>query len=73
MVKGRQYDQEVIVVCVRRYLSFKLSSRDLVEITSERGITLAHTHDSALGAAVRARIREAMEALCSTGWRFVAL
>jgi transposase-like protein len=43
LFKGRQFDQEVIVLCVRWYLSFKLSSRDLVEIMSERGIALAHT------------------------------
>ena len=41
--KGRHFDQEIIVLCVRWYLSFKLSSRDLVQMMSERGITLAHT------------------------------
>jgi transposase-like protein len=43
LFKGRQFDQEVIVLCVRWYLSFKLSSRDLVEIMSERSVALAHT------------------------------
>jgi transposase-like protein len=43
MSKGRHFDQEVIVVCVRWYLSYKLSSRDLVELMSERWIALAHT------------------------------
>jgi transposase-like protein len=43
LFKGRHFDQEIIVVCVRWYLSFKLSSRDLVQIMSERGIVLAHT------------------------------
>jgi hypothetical protein len=41
--KGRHFDREVIVLCVRWYLSYKLSSRDLVEMMSERGIALAHT------------------------------
>src|SRR6201997_4351595 len=41
--KGRHFDQDVIVLCVRWYLSFKLSSRDLVQMMSERGIVLAHT------------------------------
>src|SRR5262249_59076782 len=41
--KGRQFDREIIVLCVRWYLSFKLSSRDLVPMMSERGIALAHT------------------------------
>jgi transposase-like protein len=43
MFKGRHFDQEVIVVCVQWYLSYKLSSRDLVELMSERWIALAHT------------------------------
>ena len=43
LFKGRQFDREVIVLCVRWYLSFKLSSRDLVELMSERRIALAHT------------------------------
>ena len=43
LFKGRQFDREVIVLCVRWYLSYKLSFRDLVEMMSERGITLAHT------------------------------
>lgn len=43
MFKGRQFGQEVIVLCVRWCLSNKLGSRNLVEIMSERGIALAHT------------------------------
>ncbi len=31
------------MLCVRWYLSFKLSARDLVEMMTERGIVLAHT------------------------------
>src|SRR5499433_2359122 len=43
LFKGRHFDREIIVLCVRWYLSFKLSSRDLVQMMSERGIALAHT------------------------------
>jgi transposase-like protein len=43
LFKGRHFDHEVIVLCVRWYLSFKLSSRDLVQMMAERGIALAHT------------------------------
>ncbi len=43
LFKGRHFDRDVIVLCVRWYLSFKLSSRDLVQMMSERGIALAHT------------------------------
>src|SRR6202008_289962 len=43
LFKGRHFDQEIIVLCVRWYLTFKLSSRDLVQMMAERGITLTHT------------------------------
>ena len=43
LFKGRHFDQEIVVLCVRWYLSFKLSYRDLVAMMSERGIDLAHT------------------------------
>ncbi|EUC12698.1 hypothetical protein PMI06_000846 [Burkholderia sp. BT03] len=40
---GRHFDREVIVLCVRWYLRYKLSLRDLVEMMAERGLSLAHT------------------------------
>ena len=43
LFKGRHFDREIIVLCVRWYLTFKLSSRDLVQMMAERGITLTHT------------------------------
>jgi len=43
LFKGRHYDREIIVWCVRWYLRFKLSLRDLVEMMAERGLSLAHT------------------------------
>src|ERR671938_1059741 len=43
LFKGRHFDHEIIILCVRWYLTFKLSSRDLVQMMAERGITLAHT------------------------------
>ena len=43
LFKGRHFDQEIIVLCVRWYLTFKLSSRDLVQMMAERGILLART------------------------------
>src|SRR6267143_4281216 len=42
LFKGRHFDQEIIVLCVRWYLAFKLSSRDLVQMMAERGVVLAH-------------------------------
>jgi transposase-like protein len=43
LFKGRHFDHEIIGLCVRWYLTFKLSSRDLVQMMSERGISLTHT------------------------------
>ncbi len=43
LFRGRHFDQEIVVLCVRWYLSFKLSYRDLVAMTAERGMALAHT------------------------------
>jgi putative transposase len=39
----RHFGRDVIVLCVRWYLRFKLSLRDLVEMMAERGLSLAHT------------------------------
>jgi transposase-like protein len=43
LFKGRHFDREIIILCVRWYLRFKLSFRDLVEMMTERGVDLAHT------------------------------
>ncbi len=43
LFKGRQFDREIIILCVHWYLRFKLSFRNLVEMMAERGISLAHT------------------------------
>ena len=40
---GRHFDRGIIVLCVRWYLRYKLSLRDLVEMMAERGLSLAHT------------------------------
>jgi transposase-like protein len=43
LFKGQHFDQEIVGLCVRWYLSFKLSYRDLVSMMCERGIGVAHT------------------------------
>ncbi len=43
LFEGRHFDREVIILCVRWYLRFKLSFRDLIELMTERGLSLAHT------------------------------
>ena len=43
LFSGRHFDREIIILCVRWYLRYKLSFRDLVEMMVERGLQLAHT------------------------------
>ena len=41
--KWRHYSAEIIVLCIRWYLRYSLSYRDLEEMMTERGLTLVHT------------------------------
>jgi len=41
--KWRHFEPEIILLCVRWYLSYRLSYRDLVEMMNERGLSIAHT------------------------------
>jgi transposase-like protein len=43
LFRGRHFDRVIIILCVRWYITYKLSSRDLVEMMDERGIDIAHT------------------------------
>jgi hypothetical protein len=43
LFEGRHFDREVIILCVRWYLRFKVSLRDLVEMMAKRGLSMAHT------------------------------
>jgi len=43
MFKGRHFDRSVILLCVRWYLAYNLSLRDLEEMMNERGISVDHT------------------------------
>jgi putative transposase len=43
LIKGRHFDREIAILCVRWYLRFKLILRDLVETMAERRRSMAHT------------------------------
>lgn len=43
MFKGRHFDRSVILLCVRWYLAYNLSLRDLEEMMAERGIHVDHS------------------------------
>ncbi|WP_414476153.1 IS6 family transposase [Microvirga sp. M2] len=42
MFKGRHFDRSVILLCVRWYLAYGLSLRNLEEMMAERGISVDH-------------------------------
>ena len=42
LIKGRHFDAEIIVLCVRWYLRFSLSFRDLEEMMAERNLNIDH-------------------------------
>jgi hypothetical protein len=72
LFEGRHFDREVIILCVRWYLRFKLSLRDLVEMMAERGLSVAHTTIMRWVAALRTGVRETLEALCPGSRSFMA-
>ena len=43
MFKGRHFDRSVILQCVRWYLTYNLSLRDLEEMMAERGLKVDHS------------------------------
>jgi len=43
LFKGRHFDEQIIILCVAWYTSFKLSLRDLVIMMADRGISVTHT------------------------------
>jgi transposase-like protein len=50
LFNDRHFDREVIVLCVRWYVRYKLSLRDLVEMMAERDLSLAlHRHNAQTG------------------------
>src|ERR1700719_4613700 len=43
MYRRRRFQPEIIELCVRWYLTYRLSYRDLVEMMAERGVTVSHS------------------------------
>jgi len=41
--RRRVFDAEIIELCVRWYITYRLSYRDLVAMMAERGVILAHS------------------------------
>jgi hypothetical protein len=49
LFKWRHFEAEIILLCVRRYLRYALSYRDLEEILLERGLRVDHTTHYVMG------------------------
>jgi transposase-like protein len=43
MYRRRSVDAEIIETCVRWYITYRLSYRDLVAMMAERGVEISHT------------------------------
>src|SRR5215467_4094510 len=43
LFRGRHFQDEIIVLCVRWYLRYPLSYRNLEEMMAERGLTIDHS------------------------------
>jgi transposase-like protein len=43
LFKGRHFNHEIITLCVRWYVTYKRSYRDLVEMMAERNVDVVHT------------------------------
>ena len=41
--RRRRFQPEIIELCVRWYLTYRLSYRDLVEMMAERGVLISHS------------------------------
>jgi hypothetical protein len=42
--KGHRFEKEIILICVRWYLAYPLSYRNLEEMMAERGVEVDHTN-----------------------------
>ena len=55
LFRGRHFNHEIITLCVRWYVTYTLSYRDLVEMMAERNVAVAHTALVQIGDRMRVR------------------
>ena len=65
MYRRRSFDADIIELCVRWYISYRLSYPDLVAMMAERGVEGLTHDDFTMGRSVCSRVREAMESTCT--------
>ena len=70
--KWRHFQAEIILLCVRWYLRYPLSYRDLQEIMLERGLHVDHTTISRSCTTLRTQTKEALLPSSQSDKRLVA-
>jgi transposase-like protein len=73
LFKGLHSNHEIITLCVRWYVTYKLRYRDLVEIMAERHVDVSPHYHYAVGTTVRPSIRKTLAALRSIGGYLLAV
>ncbi len=71
--KWRHFQSDIILLCVRWYLRYSLSYRDLEEMMLERGLHVDHTTIYRSRAALRTRNRTALLASPQSYHRFLGM
>jgi transposase-like protein len=72
LFKWRHFETEIILLCVRWYLRYALSYRDLEEMMRERGLHVDHTTIYRWGKPLRSRVGEALPSSSEGHQRFLA-
>ncbi len=70
--KWRHFEAEIIVLCVRWYLRYALSYRDLEETMLERGLQVDHTTIYRWGEPLRPGTRQTLSASSQSLQRLLA-
>jgi transposase-like protein len=70
--KWRRFQAKIILLCVRWYLRYPLSYRDLEEMMRKRGLHIDHTMIYRSRAALRTRTGEALQISSQSHERLVA-
>src|SRR5271165_6443033 len=72
LFRQRWFADDIIITCVRWYLRFKLSYRELAELARELGVSVAPSTVLRWVVRSRPRVREMLASLRASGRRFLA-
>ena len=70
--KWRHFQSDIILLCVRWYLRYSLSYRDLEEMMAERGLCVDHTTIYRSRSALRTRTGKTLSTISQCHERFLA-